>query len=143
LNKEVHLFKNPEKDRSIKGYVPLKRIWNEPIKTGAGNTSVNNLDTNSINAYKATIKHCKKNNIQLVVVISPYFEHYETNPGYDVLAEKIASDEHIPFFNMASDSSIISTPKNFAEPIHLNVVGAQLFTNDLIRRIKTDKNIHH
>jgi hypothetical protein len=138
LNKKINFYKNPEKDKSIKGFVPLHRIWKDSLKVT--NSAPSTLDSNCIHSYRKIIAYCKKQHIQLFIVISPHYEVYKNTQNYNVTAREIADSEHIPFFDFSTDPAFLSNRKYFSEPVHLNAEGAKFFTARLIDKIKNYKS---
>ena len=133
-NKLLGFYKNPEKDRSVKGFVPLRSKWKDEIKVSK--KDVVPLDSTCISAYKSIIKYCKSNNIQLVMVNSPLYKHFKSTPNYDRVAKEIAASENIPFLEYSTDTTFMNNQEYFNDPLHLNAEGAKLFTNKLISNIK-------
>ncbi|WP_221392633.1 hypothetical protein [Dyadobacter sp. NIV53] len=136
-NKLLGLYKNPEKDKSVKGYIPLRSKWKDEIKMESKNLEPP-LDTTCIAAYKSIIRYCKSNDIQLIMVNSPVYKTFKRTPNYDKLAMEIADQEDIAFLEFTKDSTFIKNPQYFNEPAHLNVEGAKIFTNKLIAEIRKE-----
>lgn len=71
--------------------------------------------------------------VQVVLISSPYWKGYN---DLDLSAiRNLAEEKGIPFLDYA-DSEIRNNPDWFADSMHLNDDGAQVFTADLISRIR-------
>lgn len=136
INKVLNIYKSAEKDRSAKGWIPLRRTWTEPLEHITAPAITLPLDTTCVKYLRATMNYCKQNNIKLFIVLSPYFAAYKNQANYDVAVEELAKIENTPLLNFFADSTLLATPKYFAEPKHLNDQGAQIFTAKLIQAIK-------
>lgn len=136
VNKLISVYKNAEKDKSVKGFVPLQGKWKEDITKIYKSGLVVPLDTNCINAYKSVISYCKTNNIKLVMVNSPLYRQFVKTPNYDVVAREIAEKENIPFLEYSADTTYRNNRQYFNDPRHLNSGGAMIFTNKLVEEIK-------
>ncbi|RFZ85007.1 hypothetical protein DYU05_05225 [Mucilaginibacter terrenus] len=135
LNKVVNAYKSDKKEASVKGFVPLKHTWTEPLTVSSYNGATMPIDSNCVRFYKAAIAFCKKENIKLIMIESPYYGKYLQRPNYDVLAEQIAHEQDIPFLDMTNKGTLL-TAGNFSEPKHLNENGAHLFTAEVIKAIR-------
>ncbi|TFF39192.1 hypothetical protein [Mucilaginibacter psychrotolerans] len=136
LNKSLSVYKNKEKSTSVKGWIPLERTWNEPLAVADSAGVGLPLDTNCVKLYTSAVKYCRENHIKLYMVQSPFFIAYRHPTYYDVVAQKIAAENGVPYFNFFNDSTALSSPKYFAEPRHLNDEGAHMFTTKLAIAIK-------
>lgn len=119
------------KNDDIKGYVPLKRSWNEPIRT-VDLSNKYQLDTNKINFYKAFINDCNKAQVKLYIVCSPYFLHLIGNDASILLAKQIADDKNVDFLDFSRDESFLKDSKLFDDSVHVNINGSKIFCNKLI-----------
>lgn len=122
------------KNEDIKGYVPLKRSWKEPIRT-VDLSNKYQLDTNKINFYKAFINDCNKAQVKLYIVCSPYFLHLIGNDASILLAKRIAGDKNVDFFDFSRDESFLKDSKLFDDTVHVNVNGSKIFCNKLIDKL--------
>ena len=80
------------------------------------------------------ITEVKASGSTIVLVSSPYWKSYGI-PDLRII-EKIAEELGVPFFNY-SDSDLCNNPDYFADSMHLNDVGAHVFTEDVVGKIKT------
>lgn len=130
---------NTNKSEDIKGYVPLTRLWNEPLRTV--DLSINyKLDTNKINYYKAFINDCNKANVKLYIVCSPYFLRLKGSDSSMILAKQIADEANIDFFDFSRDESFLANSKLFDDTVHVNTAGSKIFCNQLIDTLNNKSN---
>jgi len=139
LNKSFSVYKSSEKDPSVKGWIPLHKLWEDKLQVAEYSGKVLPVDSNCISFYRSTIRYCKKNNIRLYIVASPYYGTYQKPANFDVLAQRIAREEGAPFFNYLNDSTLLSSGKYFSDVKHLNEEGAHLFTAKLVKAIQASK----
>jgi hypothetical protein len=118
------------------GYLPLNNVWNKKISTDTAIPAYN-LDPNKINIFKSFVMECITNHIQLYIVISPRFIKYSEDPSIEIV-RKIASDLNQPFYDFSKDKLFWKHPEYFADKIHLNDKGAQVFSNKVIDKILTN-----
>ena len=121
---------NKEKE-DINGYLPLLRSLNEPVRT-VDLSKPYNLDSNKLNSYKAFINDCKKANIKLYIINSPY---YFNSIGKDIsmeIAKDIAHKNSIDFIDLSKDEFFLKSPQLFDDTVHVNMAGSKIFTNKVI-----------
>lgn len=124
---------NKEKE-DINGYVPLLRSLNEPART-VNLSKPYNLDSNKLNCYKAFIYDCKKANIKLYIVNSPY---YFNSIGKDTsmeIVKNIAYKNSIDFIDFSKDEFFLKSPHLFDDTVHVNLAGSKIFSNKVIDSI--------
>ncbi len=79
------------------------------------------------------VKEAQEKGIKVILVSSPYWKGYS---NFDMrVVKELAAMMNVPFIDY-SDSEIRNNPDWFADSMHLNDDGAQVFTADLISRIK-------
>ena len=121
-------------ESDIKGYVPLYRTWNKPICNDKSTSY--EIDYQKVKYFENLIKDCKKNKIQLYIVVSPFF--IKSNyADYSVsIGQNIAKKYAIPFYNYYQDSVFITNHSLFADMDHLNSYGAEIFSKLVVDKIK-------
>ena len=94
------------------------------------------LNKESVALIETFVKKIRQSGCQLIFVVSPnYGRSPDTSHTIKYLREK-SMNEDIPLFVYSSDTAFITHPNYFADPDHLNVEGAQLFTKDLVHKIR-------
>ncbi len=123
--------KNISKDKN--GYVPVSKIWTENINTSEHEKY--DIDTNKIIVYENFIKECNKNNIKLFIFVSPFYEVFKGQDTSVFIAEKIANNNQINFYNVSNNTIFLNNKNLFADKAHLNDSGATIYTNLVIEKI--------
>lgn len=127
---------NKKRTEDIKGFVPLaKTITSQVIPEAKGKDY--QIDSLNVWGYKSFIEACISNQISLYVVTSPYLLESKKADTSIVLAKKIAHEYKIPFFDFSVSPSFLATDSLFSDPIHLNIKGANLFSNMVIDSLLT------
>ncbi|WP_160713439.1 hypothetical protein [Chitinophaga solisilvae] len=128
-------------DYRTKGFRGMHADWNDDFdnarKTGVKYTI--HYDTASIRLFEQFIRECKKDNIQLVTIYAPeYIEGQQFIAGRaDLfnLYRRFFEKYHIPFLDFTNDE-LCFDKKYFYNSMHLNYIGADLFTSKLAHRLK-------
>ena len=126
--------KNKKRRGDIKGYIPLYKIWRNPIKN-LRLIRKYEYDKNKIVFYKNFINDCIQKKIKLFIFVSPYFT--KTNRlDYSILTGKrIAKKYDVNFYNYSNDKQFLKANTFFADIKHLNNNGAKKFTNIITNKI--------
>jgi len=125
---------NKKRNEDIKGYVPLDRALDEPIRT----IELSNkypIDSNKVNLFESFLDECKKENIKIYLVCSPYYINPKGSDTSMVLAKKIARQRSIDFFDFSRDEEFLKTPGFFDDTVHVNFAGSKVFSNKLLDSI--------
>lgn len=97
------------------------------------------VDPDILAEFKQFIQQCKDKNIHLILVRSPEYykgQEFTLNKKEIIsLYGQIADEFNIPFFDYSNDS-ICFREDLFFGVRHMNKKGADLFTNDLLTKIK-------
>jgi hypothetical protein len=137
-NLKKHYISEEEDNR---GYVPIKnRVMNLYSEIKVEHNITSPADSNKLTALGSIINICKEKSIKLYLVSSPYF-HFEnekqSNTSYSAKhALDIIHKGNVTYFDFSNDSTFIGKSRYFADINHLNDIGATLFTQSLIRKIK-------
>ena len=119
---------------NLKGYKPLTRVWNEPIKIRE--IEKYKLDSIKVKVFESFIKDCKDAGSKLVLVCSPLYGKYQEKDYSISVMERFANEHQVDFFDFSNDTSFINHPDLFDDPGHLNDRGARMFTCVLLSKIK-------
>ncbi len=123
---------NKKRNQDIKGYVELRRVLDEPIRTVDFLKNKYAIDSNKVNFYRSFIKDCKQANVKLYIVCSPYFIHAVGTDISMTIAKEIAGENNIDFVDFAKDEIFLNNSKLFDDTVHINVAGSKIFSNKLI-----------
>lgn len=121
-------------NNDIKGYVPLKNKWNEPIKTYNNNQKLK-IDPNKIKVFELFIQDCLKEKVKLYVVCSPYYRNFISTPSSIKLGKSISQKYNIDFYDFSQKSIFKNNSSLFSDPSHLNDDGARIFSDSIARII--------
>jgi hypothetical protein len=112
----------------FKGYVPLKKIWNQSIQID-GSLSNYEIDSIKIKTYETFIQDCIQSNVKLYIVCSPVFVKFPRTQYSIKIGQKIAKEYNIKFYNYTNNPVFIDNPKLFCDVSHLNENGAKQFSS--------------
>ena len=130
-----NLSSGKKKNETIKGYMPLTRSLDEPIKT-IDYTKEYEVDSLKVNMLQSFIDDCKKRNIKLFILCSPYY----INPvGKDYsmkLVEEKAAANNINFLDYSKEKIFLSNSKLFDDTVHVNTTGSKIFSTMLAADLK-------
>ena len=118
------------------GYQPnFKHIRQEQInkERNPEKSKLGRIDEVKMACLTKLIDETQSKGIKVVLVSSPYWKGHNDSDLSTV--RKLAEEKGVPFIDYA-DSEIRNNPDWFADSMHLNDVGAQVFTSDFIRKLK-------
>lgn len=122
-------------NETIKGYIPLTHSLDEPIKT-IDYRDPYELDTLKVNMLQAFIDDCKKRNIQLFIVCSPYYiNSIGTDYSIQVVKEKAAANK-VDFLDYSQEKIFQTNSKLFDDTVHVNFTGSKIFSSMIAGEIK-------
>ena len=117
----------------LNGYRPM------PVQNGEMKYSVSNdhfvADGMDMRYLKLIVDICRKNQIDLKICSSPSLKVSKGN--FHVGMKRFCEQHHLTYWNWNGDTAYIHHPELFYDISHLNTVGADKFTKELVRRIKT------
>lgn len=76
---------------------------------------------------------CKRKSVRLILCDSP---RWLKNQAFDDYLEELAERNKIEFWDYSDFEPILSDKRYFADSFHLNSLGADLFTHDIIKRLR-------
>jgi len=129
---------NKKRKEDVKGYIPLQKVWKEPLKKDIESIKRYKTDSIKVNIFKSLIEDCKKAKVKLFVICSPIFVKYDNQDQSVQLAKDIANHENIVFLDFSQASIFLQNPSYFQDPGHLNDDGAKVFSNMLIDSINSN-----
>jgi len=118
------------------GYIPLPytgKKFNYKSKEDNADDTLYLNPTGERYLYKI-INLCKSNGIRLILCDSPRLNYKKQI--FDDYLEKVADKYQIEFWNYSDFPPIVSDNRFFKDHVHINSPGADLFTRDLINRLK-------
>lgn len=117
----------------FKGYRPLSGEWE---KTPDSLYITPEIDNEKLNVIKAFIETAIKNEINVVLVASPYYKLVSKDLMNPLI--ELASVHNLKFYNYINDSRFINSPHLFNDELHLNNTGAKEFTSILSEELVSD-----
>jgi hypothetical protein len=129
-----------------KGYAGQKRDWQDDLAMAKKEKDAYeiNFHTPTINLFDGFIKFCKKNDINLILVLPPMHksgqEFISNRKVFTSKVDSIIEHNNIPYFNF-SDYHLNNSEAYFYNSAHLNDKGSQVFTEDVIDSIQKYKLI--
>ena len=121
------------------GFVPLNKVWKREITTDTSHVKYG-LDSNKTEVFKSFITNCVNSNVKLYIFVSPIFEKYTYQDQSIVIAQKIANEFKIPFYDFSGDTLFLNHIGLFADVLHLNDKGAKIYSNKVVDKIIQEQN---
>lgn len=139
-----YLIQGLDGKTSDKGWKPRQEKMNakitgsiepEPPKVG--------VDPESIALFDTLVNKFLERGCKIFFVVSPNYGRTVSSSSAIEYLQKTSRERNIPLFVYSNDTAFITKPDYFVDPDHLNVEGAQIFTQDLIRHIKPHVQSNH
>ena len=126
----------------INGYLPLK---GSKIKKGLPQAPLSledmQADSAAANQFEKFITLCQVNNVRLYITEGPiYVQKIPETPSITEM-KKIMAKHNIEFWDYSSDSNFLKK-EYFYDNVHLNSIGADVFTGFIAKKIKDDLALH-
>lgn len=116
------------------GFIPLLEVMNvNGFK--ASSLEMKEIDPNKLRYLEKIIDLCSNNGIKLIGVISPTYLKYDLQNTIIQDLQKIFVSKDLEFYDYSDFSDLYKKPQYFKDQLHLNNVGAKIFTNDLSRKL--------
>lgn len=128
---------HPMQSLGINGYRPLtaKMDTMKIIRKASSSISVPQWDSLKINYLNKFIDKTK--DTKLIFVISPIW--YGMDESQYKIIKTICQERGIPFYDFANNPKYVHRNEYFKDGGHMNNVGAEEFTRDLMKMMKKDK----
>ncbi len=128
----VGMFGKKTDTAAISGYSPL------PVKKVFMQKKERNeiaFQKRLYNYFLKIIDLCKKNDIKLIVCISPFDDHVIYERSVEE-TRQACNQTNTPFVNYLNNELVYFPDSLFADVSHLNSAGADIFTKDFLTRLK-------
>lgn len=129
-------FLSSRKDES--GFIPLDRIWNRPIEK-VNNEQIS-IDENKVIALKKFCDISTSRGVETYLIVSPHYVINTNESVYDDILKQLGSKYNISIISYEQDSSFINNQKLFADPLHLNLDGANKLSSKTASFILETRN---
>ncbi len=94
------------------------------------------IDPNKIIYLNKIINVCKINNIKLIGVVSPTYLKFDKRNLIINKLKKVFINNDLEFYDYSNHSKFYQKKYYFKDQLHLNGIGADNFSKDLIKKIK-------
>lgn len=101
------------------------------------------LDPESVALFDTLINKFQQRGCKVFLVVSPNYGRTVSASSSIEYLRKTSRERNTPLFVYSNDTAFITKPGLFVDPDHLNVEGAQIFTQHLIRQIKPLVHSNH
>lgn len=125
------------KVEEVNGYMPLDRPFHSLNADQNKFLSTKETDSNKIKTFDAFIDLCKQRGIELYLVMSPYYN--PVNVKYIRPIDGLIQDVGVPHFDYSRFPGLVGNMEYFSDEKHLNRKGSEIFTRDLIGRIRASR----
>lgn len=142
FNSRIHLivlytlFQN--RFKNVKGFMPIKGLKFDINKCEVNPFSQYiGIDDNKVKILQKTIDLCKRENVTLIFVNSPFYHSNQIvqSKAYSKTMS-ILKENNCNYIDMSNDTIFMSKTDLFANQLHLNTQGANLFSTILSQKIK-------
>ncbi len=96
------------------------------------------IDNNKMSYLNKIIDLCKKNEIRLIGIISPTYTKFDKENRIIDTIETMLNTNNIEFYNYSNYAELYLKANYFTDQLHMNSVGANIFSKDLAEKIKRD-----
>lgn len=122
-------------DVSNMGYVPMNGVYTgEPEKKVRKTPEI---DAYKLECFTKMLALAKSNNIPMMVVASPKYGEENSVDMRSII--NICEKNQVPFVDYYADPVFMSHKEWFNEPMHLNAVGARVFSERIVKYINQFK----
>lgn len=118
-------------DKSSNGFIANDRNWTHPPKKI--NDFQADYDDKKVKYFYDFVNKCKANKIPLFVVISPIFQHCE---NCFLFSKEICDKAGVKLHDFSSEITFLSNVNYFENPTHLNIDGAQIYSEFISKQLK-------
>lgn len=128
-------------DKDDKGYIPLntsvsEREMADALRVEPVATTTNaEIDSTLVFVFETFIQNCTETPTELIIVFSPTYKLYPHENEMFQLIQSIAGKHEIALWDYSQDSTFTNRHGFFTDRMHLNHRGAQLFSEQIARRI--------
>jgi hypothetical protein len=122
-----------KENKDFNGFIPLEGQWNEPVAKLYTDVKT---DWFKVKKFEEIIRLAKKNNVKLIVCVSPTLKKDSHLCKSVLIAEGICKKLNVPFFFHAD--YFYGKGKFFKDPDHLNGDGAEIYTSFFTKELQQE-----
>ncbi|NLE06585.1 MAG: hypothetical protein GX638_17510 [Crenarchaeota archaeon] len=93
------------------------------------------VDRQSVDRFNYVLNISKKNNIPIIVAVSPYYGIIDKETKSMKIMKSLCKQNNIPFLNNIQSAYFLQHPEYFRDVNHLNHKGAEIYTKMIIKDI--------
>lgn len=117
----------------INGYLPLEKSWSKEIEKEESDIRL--LDSVKIEALFDFIKTTIEAKSKLLIAVSPQYIMKNKSKSLQFISSKIKKEFGIEVLIFLNDRKFLNNKSLFADPLHLNCKGADLYSEVLSNKI--------
>ncbi len=118
------------------GYKPEEGVWQKEMDT-IKTVIPYEFDKTILAANKEFLHLAKNSGAKVIVIYSPIYLSFKQKQEIDFM-KKLCKEQKIPFWDFSNDSLFLNNKKYFKDVKHLNHIGASLYTNIIIEKLKKE-----
>lgn len=122
-----------------KGYVPLYRVMNEPVKDFVSKENVLEIDSAKLNLFESFICDVKSKDIGLILMVSPTYRGKDCENEYCEVI-KLCNKYNVKFVCNNDMVGIVDDYRLFQDRAHMNNTGANKYTCEIIPFLREELN---
>lgn len=130
---ETFSYFRKETEHNDCGFHALNGVMNNNAKMQE--TEIPMMDSMKINYFRKLLSDAKNSKVPMVVVYSPKYEY--TNVATLDTIRKICKENETLYWDYSNNKKYIDT-RLFKEPMHMNITGARLFTQEIASKLKEE-----
>jgi hypothetical protein len=120
-------------EKKYDGYVPVSGVLSSAPKDSISEDYT--ISSDLVKVTKDFILKAKKNNIELIIVLSPSYKKLPKE--FDAYVHSLQTTYNIPVLNHFKDTTFLNHPSYFRDIDHLNDEGATYFSKIIAKEINT------
>jgi hypothetical protein len=137
-SKQLYMLRNnlTTMRSDVKGFRGLTAEWDKPIEKR--DVNVFSPDNSKMQeAIHEFIELCQKNEIKVFIFISPKYVNFLNKKNtYSEITEDIYKNYGLEVTSQINSPKYLSSPQFFSDPIHLNKIGADIYSREIALIIK-------
>lgn len=119
-----------------KGYIKAGSKWDRPLQLMSDS---NDLDTIKTHYLRLFIECCRNEGINLCIFSSPTYLKSNQEWNYVGVIREMAAAYQVPFWDYSQDPYYLCHPALFSDVHHLNVEGAEVYSQQVINDVRFGK----
>lgn len=126
-----------------KGYQPLFKILNKPLKEGDYSADEGNIDTVKVNYFRYFIKDALSANCNVHVFVSPIYYINDSLDASIQIAKQICKQYNVQVSDYSQSPFFLKHPEYFQDISHMNNEGAKIYSSMVSEDIRRQTEILH